>query len=116
MAFRSGFERTIDAQLKAAGVKHTYETLKLPYSIDHVYNPDFMLPNGIIIEVKGYFRSPAEIAKMRAVKYAHPERDIRFIFANADKKVLNYKTTHGEWATRHGFPWAEGRVPPEWLK
>lgn len=112
---RSGLERTVAAQLKNAGVKFEYETLKLPYTINHVYNPDFMLENGIIIEVKGYFR-PGDIAKMRAVKAAHPELDIRFLFSDGDKRITGQKTMHGQWAERHGFPWCTGKIPEEWLK
>ena len=111
---RSGFERTVAAQLKRAKVSFKYETLTLPYVISHVYKPDFILSNGIIIEVKGYFR-PGDIAKMRAVKAAHPDLDIRFLFMDAHKKIPGQKQTHAQWAERHGFPWASEVVPDEWL-
>jgi Autographiviridae endonuclease I len=112
---RSGFERTLAVSLKRRKAKFTYETLKLPYVIEHSYRPDFILDNGIIVEAKGYFR-PGECAKMIAVKKAHPTLDIRFVFGDAKKPVRKgAKLTHGEWATKHGFPYADGQIPDEWL-
>jgi len=111
---KSGFERTLAAQLKAAKCSFGYETLKVPYVIKHTYNPDFILDNGIIIEAKGYFR-PGDIPKMRAVKAQNPELDIRFVFMDAQKKITGQKSTHAQWAERHGFPWATGKIPVEWL-
>ena len=91
-----------------------YETMKIPYSINHVYNPDFILDNGIIIEAKGRFR-PGDVAKMRAVKAQHPHLDIRFVFMAAHNKIPGQKSTYAQWAERHGFPWADGVIPEEWL-
>lgn len=112
---RSGFERTLAADLKKRKVAFEYETLKVPYVIKHTYNPDFMLDNGVIIEAKGYFR-PGDVAKMRAVKAQNPDLDIRFVFMNAHKKITGQRQTHAEWATRHGFPWADGEIPESWTK
>lgn len=111
---RSGFERTLAQQLKRAGVGFKYEGLKVPYTISHTYHPDFILDNGIIIEAKGYFR-PGDIAKMRAVKAQNPDLDIRFVFMYADKKIPGQKTTHEQWCERHGFLYAVGEIPKEWL-
>lgn len=111
---RSGFERTIAAQLKKAKVKFEYESKKLPYVIKHTYTPDFILGNGVIIEAKGVFR-PGDVAKMRAVKEAHPDLDIRFVFMSAHKRIPGQKQTHAQWATRHGFPWADGSIPEDWF-
>jgi hypothetical protein len=112
---RSGLERTVAAQLKRAKVKFEYETLKLPYTIKHTYHPDFMLENGVIIEVKGVFRD-GDIPKMRAVKDQFPDLDIRFLFADANKKIPGQKQTHGQWAERHGFPYASEVIPEDWYK
>lgn len=112
---KSAFERTLAQQMTTAGVSFEYESLKLPYTIKHEYRPDFVLANGIIIEAKGYFR-PNDAAKMRAVKYHHPELDIRFVFMDAHKKISGQKQTHAQWCDRHGFPWASGKIPEEWLK
>ena len=115
MNFRSGFERTLATQLKRSKVACEYESLKLPYVIEHVYNPDFILGNGIIIEAKGRFRTSAEPAKMKAVKQHHPDLDIRFVFMDAHQKLPGQKSTYAQWAERHGFKWASGSIPEEWL-
>lgn len=112
---RSGFERTLAAQLKKAKVAFEYEAEKIPYQIKHTYCPDFKLQNGVYIEAKGFFR-PGDIAKMRAVKAQNPDLDIRFVFYNAHAKIRGQKQTHAQWAERHGFPWADGEIPKEWLK
>lgn len=112
---KSGFERDLFKQLKQAKVKFGYETRKLPYTISKNYIPDFVLGNGIIIEAKGVL-TPMDRAKMKAVKNGHPELSIRFVFQNANNKLNRFsKTTYGEWATKHGFPWAHKRIPKEWF-
>lgn len=115
--FRSGFERTLHTQLKAAKVPFEYESVKIPYSTQHDYTPDFILSNGVIIEAKGLLNryKKDEAAKMIAVKAQHPELDIRFVFMDAHKKVVGLKSTHAQWATKHGFQWAHERIPEDWL-
>lgn len=114
MAFKSGFERTVDANLKSRGVKYTYETLELPYTLNGIYHPDFILDNGIIIEVKGRLDRES-IRKMIAVRKQYPDHDIRFLFMEANKKVPFQKQTHEKWADRNGYKWAVGVVPQEWI-
>ena len=114
MGFRSGFERTLDAQLKMMKAKYSYETLKLPYVIHSNYNPDFILDNGVIIEAKGVLKTE-DRRKMIAVKQQHPELDIRFVFMSAGARVPGQKGTHAQWAERYKFPWADGRIPEDWL-
>lgn len=115
MGFRSGFERTLDLQLKKSGVAYTYETLKIPYITEGVYNPDFILNNGIIIEAKGKL-DESDRRKMIAVKKQHPELDIRFVFQVAKNKIVRGKQTNAQWAEKNGFPWADGEIPEEWTK
>lgn len=112
---RSGFERTLAASLKQRKCAFTYEALKVPYTIAHVYKPDFQLANGIIVEAKGYFR-PGDVSKMRAVKAQNPDLDIRFVFMDAHKRIPGQKQSHAAWADRHGFPWADKTIPDEWIK
>ena len=54
---RSGLERKIQEQLKEQGVKAKYEPLKIEWEdlAYRKYTPDFILPNGILIESKGLF-------------------------------------------------------------
>lgn len=112
---RNAFERNIAANLKRRGVKFEYETLKIPYTISHEYRPDFILANGVIIEAKGRFYKDTA-AKMRAVKYQHPDLDIRFLFYRPHDKIPGQKQTYAKWAEKHGFPWCEGEIPEDWVK
>lgn len=115
MVFKSGFERTLATQLTSSGVKWDYEAVKVPYTLDGTYNPDFrLIKSGILIEAKGLLDRESK-RKMLAVKRQHPELDVRFVFMSVDKKIPGSKQTHGEWAKKNGFPFAEIRVPEEWL-
>lgn len=115
MSYKSGFERTITANLSMRGVEFTYEELRLPYILEGEYRPDFVIKSsGIIVEAKG-FLDQASKRKMLAVKRQHPDLDIRFLFQQADKKMQGSKKTHGEWATKNGFKYAEGEIPDDWL-
>lgn len=112
--FRSKFEKTI---AKLSDKKIKYESVKIPYVLEHNYTPDFTLPNGILIEAKGYLR-PSDRKKMIAVKKQHPELDIRFLFQRAENTINKIsKTTYSKWAEKNGFRWASGsHIPDEWLK
>lgn len=115
MELKSGFERTIVANLKARKIKFTYEELVLPYILHGEYHPDFVLKDsGIIVEAKGLL-DQASKRKMMAVRKQYPDLDIRFVFMNAEKKVPGTKQTHAQWATKNGWKWADGEVPQEWL-
>lgn len=117
--FRSGLERDIARDLTDRGVPFEYEKLKLKFEVvrDQTYTPDFVLPNGIIIEAKGYFTS-ADRTKHQRVQAAFPDHDIRFVFQRASTRLnKTSSTTYGQWATKHGFKWADGgKVPASWLK
>jgi len=114
-SFRSGLEKSIATQLNNAGISFKYEAVRLPYIVEHKYIPDFILPNGIYIEGKGYFTS-ADRTKMLAVKLHHPELDIRFIFSNSSNKLRKgSKTTYGQWCDKYGFPYADKHIPKSWL-
>jgi hypothetical protein len=114
MAYKSGFERTLAAQMKRDRVSFEYETLKLNFTVEHTYSPDFILDNGIIIEAKGKLDAYTK-QKMVAVKKQHPERDIRFVFMRGTNKLnKRSKLTYMDWAEKNGFPAADGAIPKEW--
>lgn len=116
LGFRSGFERTLAASLQRRKTKFGYETVKLPYTVHHVYSPDFILDNGILIEAKGKLTAQ-DRSKMIAVKKQHPELDIRFVFMRGENKLnASSKTTYMQWAAKNGFPAADEEIPDEWLK
>lgn len=132
---RSGFEGTINEQLKASGVKYKYESVTIQWtrkissgrclSCGHSevgqlcdYTPDFEVEgqNGTFyIEAKGYLDGP-DRTKLRAVRQQHPGIDIRLVFQrdNVIKGTKN-KTRYSAWAAKYGFVFAVGKVPTEWL-
>ena len=50
--FRSKFERDTALSLRREGVDFEYETMKIKFKRLCVYTPDFIFPNGVIIEAK----------------------------------------------------------------
>lgn len=114
--FRSKFEETIWEAAKRSRKSLEFEPRFIPYVIKGNYLPDFVLPNGIIVEAKGYLDAAA-CRKMKAVKASNPELDIRFVFQHANgKRNKRAKLKNWEWAERHGFPWAETTIPLAWWR
>lgn len=116
-AYRSGLEEAIQAQLKAAGVKARYEPGRIRYTPpDRHYTPDFVLPNGIVIETKGYF-APEDRTKHLLIKQQHPDLELRFVFQRPQTKLYpTSKTTYASWCEQHGFLWAYKTIPQAWLE
>jgi hypothetical protein len=116
--WRSGLEERVAEQLDQLGVEYTYEKLKLKYirpASEHVYTPDFVLPNGIIVETKGRFLA-ADRQKHILVKRHNPELDIRFVFSNSNAKISKAsKTTYAMWCRKNGYKFADKTIPEEWI-
>ena len=57
LGFRSGLEVKIADELKELSIPFIYEGMKIEWEdlAYRMYTPDFVLPNGIIIETKGRF-------------------------------------------------------------
>lgn len=107
-------------QLEDAGVVAKYEdpNSRIEYEIhsSHKYTPDFILPNGIIIETKGRFVT-ADRKKHKLIKEQHPEHDIRFVFSNSRARISKTsKTTYAMWCEKLGFLFADKLIPLAWLK
>lgn len=82
----------------------------------HHYTPDFLLPNGIIVETKGLWVMQ-DRAKHLLVKAQYPELDIRLVFSRGKTPISpGAKTTCAEWAEKHGYRWHEKLIPIEWAK
>ena len=117
--FRSGLEDSIAEQLKAAGVSYKYEELKIEYTKPAKkckYSPDFVLPNGIIVETKGRFVLE-DRQKHVLIKEQHPELDIRFVFQTSSQKIRKgSKTSYADWCIKYGFKYADKQIPEEWMK
>lgn len=118
--YRSKFEERLAKQLEDEGIVFDYEREKFAYVVPArraTYTPDFFLPHDIIIEGKGRFKTADERQKLILVKEAHPELDLRLLFQNAKLPIYKgSKTTYADWAEDHGFPWADKRIPDEWIK
>ena len=116
--FRSGLEEKVAEQLDQLGIVYTYEKVKLKYirpASEHVYTPDFVLANGIIMETKGRFLL-ADRMKHILVKRHNPELDIRFVFSNSNARISKAsKTTYAMWCRKHGYKFADKTIPNEWL-
>ena len=115
--YRSGLEETVAKQLEQAGVQVEYETTKIKYRVeeDHTYTPDFVLPNGIVIETKGRFVLE-DRKKHLLIQKQHPELDIRFVFSNARVKLYKgSKTMYSDWCDKYGFKWHNKVIPTEWI-
>lgn len=115
-AYRSGLEEKIQKQLAEAKIKVQYEPGRIPYeATPKTYTPDFVLPNGIVIETKGYFL-PADRTKHLAIKAQHPNIDLRFIFQNPKQRLNKTShTTYEAWCVQHGFIYAAKWIPQTWL-
>ena len=114
--FKSGLEEKVSDLLCELGVDYEYEGLSLPYTIKHLYTPDFVLPNGIVLETKGYWK-PEDRRKIKQVVTENPHIDLRMVFQDPYKKnSKKYKTTYAKWCTRYNIKWcAYHAIPVDWL-
>lgn len=119
---RSLLEKKIHTRVKKLVAKKVavgIESHEIPYTLVKNYIPDLVLcfPDGrvLYIEVKGWLR-PEDRTKMKAVKMCNPSLDIRMVFGSNNKLHSGSTTRYGDWCDKHGFPWAVGEVPKEWLK
>jgi hypothetical protein len=116
--YRSGLEDVISKDLKDRGVDFGYETVKINWKLveNKTYTPDFILPNGVIIESKGRF-VPDDRKKHLKVREQNPDLDIRFVFSNSKNKIRKgSKTTYAMWCEKNNFLYADKRIPDEWIK
>ena len=114
--FKSELEEKVSDLLCELGIDYEYEPNQISYTISHLYRPDFLLPNGIYLETKGYWPS-SERRKQKAVKEQNPDLDIRMVFQAPYNKISKKsKTTYAKWCERHKIPWTSWHnIPMEWL-
>ena len=117
--FRSGLEEKVADYLTSKGVGFSFETLKVSYvkpETKHIYTPDFILDNGIIIETKGRWMME-DRKKHILIRKQHPNLDIRILFQNANAKISKgSKTSYADFCEKHGIPYAHREIPVAWLK
>ena len=127
--YRSKFEERVAKDLK----DFTYECTTLLYNkrttrkmecldcgSSHVlqkakYLTDFRLPNGIYIEVKGWFK-PSDRTKMESVIKCNPDLDIRMLFQKDGWTTKKKTQKYSEWCDKRKIKYAIGKVPIEWVK
>lgn len=120
--YRSGLEASIARQIETmTGSPARYESKESvvsylkPQRIAK-YTPDFVLPNGIIVETKGRFVT-ADRQKHLLIKEQHPLLDIRFVFNNPSTRISKLsQTTYAMWCEKHGFLYAKLAIPAAWFK
>ena len=115
--YRSRLEERLAQWFELNNIPFEYETLKLDYTVTATYRPDFILPNGVILEAKGYLK-PGDRRKMLCVRDANPDKDIRFVFQAPNNKLnKNSSTTYWALAEKHGFKWCpSNNIPPDWYQ
>jgi hypothetical protein len=118
LGFRSGLEESVADQLRSLNISYKYEPVRLAYlkpAKPSTYQPDFILPNGIVIETKGRFVT-ADRQKHKLIKEQFPNLDIRFVFSNSKTRLTKAsKTTYAKWSEQYGFKWADKLVPVAWI-
>lgn len=117
MKFRSKFEKSLYdlAKKKKLALEYEPNEPKVIYHTTNRYIPDFVLPNGIVVEAKGYFKAK-DRTKMLSVARNNPDLDIRFVFQRANNRLTKSPNSmmYWQWAEKHGFEWAEGAIPKGW--
>jgi len=116
--YRSGLEFRIANQLDGQGVEFEYEQRKVwfiqPAKLSH-YTPDFILPNGVIVEGKGRFLTD-DRQKHKHIRALHSALDVRFVFSRSAAPInKGSKTTYAMWCEKYGFQYADKLVPQTWL-
>lgn len=115
---RSGLEDKTMEDLATRGVPYRYEEVRLRYekpASAHKYTPDFILPNGIIVETKGLFDSD-DRKKHELIRKQHPALDIRFVFSRSASPIRKgSKTTYGSWCSKLAIPFADKSIPQVWI-
>ena len=114
--FKSKLEERVADLLTNLGISYEYESTKVPYTIQHNYHPDFVLPNHVYLETKGYWDA-ADRRKVLAVKRDNPELDLRMVFQSPYNKITKHsKTTYAKWCEKHDIPWTSyHNIPLDWL-
>ena len=118
---RSGYEKKVRKCLEENKVQYTYESMVIKYVVPETkrsYTPDFILPNGVIIEAKGYWDAESR-RKMALVVEQNPDLKIKMLLQRDNTISKKSKTKYSDWARARGIECAvspQGIIPEEWLK
>ncbi|XUY28529.1 endodeoxyribonuclease [Agrobacterium sp. rho-8.1] len=102
---RNRFEEKV---AKTLGPEYEYETLRLSYTVQRKYLPDFIDTAGKkIVEAKGLFTAE-DRAKHKAIKAQHPDYEVTIVFQNAQRTISKTsKTTYAGWCDANGIKWQQ---------
>ena len=103
--YRSGSEKKTGDLLDSLNVSYSFEPHYIKYTwVEYKkYLPDFLLPNGILLEVKGRFKLE-DRKKHLFIRKEFPELDIRFVFDNPNNKLnKGAKSTYADWCIKNDF-------------
>ena len=116
--YRSKFEQAV-CEAIPSDCGYEYEPYKIKYVIPEKkanYIPDVVLDNGIIVEMKGWFK-PTDRKKHELIRISNPELDIRFLFQANSKIHRKSEMRYADWCDKHGFKYAIGKeIPSEWFE
>ncbi len=117
--YRSGLEDNISKSLQRRGCDFDYEQHTLRYNVPSRisrYTPDFVLPNGIVVESKGLWDAE-DRKKIALVREQFPRLDLRMVFSNPNAKITKAsKTTYSMVCAKLGIPCAAKDIPSSWLE
>lgn len=96
----------LEARFQQQHPQLEYETIKLTYTLDCTYTPDFIDRDGkTIFETKGLFDA-ADRRKLLAVKKQHPDWHIVMVFQHPHRRISKTsKTTYAHWCDKNGLDW-----------
>lgn len=118
LGYRSGLEVAVARQLEEAGVSFEYEPFRIPFDVQETrhYKPDILLPNGILVELKGVMPT-GDRKKHRLIKAQYPDLELRIVFSRPHMRISKQsQTTYAKWADSQGIKWADKFVPIAWSR
>jgi len=117
---RSVGEVRCAADMDKRRLGYQYESIKLNYTINATYTPDFVttLPDGslLVIEYKGKMVSQTR-TKIRAIIESNPRIHLCLVFERSNNKLSPRKNSmkYWEWANRYHIPNNERVAKDEWF-
>ena len=115
---RSMGEVSCAANMDLLKIPYEYEKHTLQYQhAPQTYTPDFVLPNGMVIEFKGKMTAETR-KKMISIKRSNPNVRIGIVFQKANNKLSSKpnSTRYWQWAETNGFLHSDAYVPKEWAR
>lgn len=116
LKLRSNFERRVIDELDC---DFKYEEYKIDFTVparQSFYVPDLILPNGIIVEIKGLW-TVQDRHKHLLLKEQYEGLDVHFLFQNKKTKIhKKSKTTYEAYCQKFGFTYSEKVVPKDWIE